>query len=142
MADDDKGQSGGVNISGGTVNVGGDIVGRDKIVTITATQQAFVDWRKEMEKKIESQPVSEDDKKDLKETVAKIETEAKKIEEQTQKGEEPDPSRLEKFINTLAVMGPDIFEVATTTLVNPLGGVGLVLKKIGDKAKLEKQAKK
>ncbi len=33
MADDDKGQSGGVNISGGSVNVGGDIVGRDKIVT-------------------------------------------------------------------------------------------------------------
>jgi len=142
MADDDKGQSGGVNISGGTVNVGGDIVGRDKIVTITATQQAFVDWRKEMEKKIEAQPVSADDKKDLKETVAKIETEAKKIEEQTKKGEEPDPSRLEKLVNTLAMMGPDIFEVATTTLVNPLGGIGLVLKKIGDKAKLEKQAKK
>ncbi len=142
MADDDKGQSGGVNISGGSVNVGGDIVGRDKIVTITATQQAFVDWRKEMEKKIEAQPVSADDKKDLKETVAKIETEAKKIEEQTKKGEEPDPSRLEKLVNTLAMMGPDIFEVATTTLVNPLGGIGLVLKKIGDKAKLEKQAKK
>jgi hypothetical protein len=137
-----EGQSGGVNISGGSVNVGGDIVGRDKIVTITATQQAFVDWRKEMEKKIETQPVSEDDKKDLKETVAKIETEAKKIEEQTKKGEEPDPSRLEKLVNTLAMMGPDIFEVATTTLVNPLGGIGLVLKKIGDKAKLEKQAKK
>ncbi|MBI5051781.1 MAG: hypothetical protein HZB52_00735 [Chloroflexi bacterium] len=137
-----EGQSGGVNISGGTVNVSGDIVGRDKIVTITATQQAFVDWRKEMEKKIESQPVSEDDKKDLKETVAKIETEAKKIEEQTKKGEEPDTSRLEKFVNTLAVMGPEIFEVATTTLVNPLGGIGLVLKKIGEKAKLEKQAKK
>ena len=142
MAEDDKGQSGGVNISGGSVNVGGDIVGRDKIVTITATQQAFVDWRKEMEKKIEAQPVPEDDKKDLKETIAKIETEAKKIEEQTKKGEEPDPSRLEKLVNTLAMMGPDIFEVATTTLVNPLGGIGLVLKKIGDKAKLEKQAKK
>lgn len=142
MADDDKGQSGGVNISGGTVNVGGDIVGRDKIVTITATQQAFVDWRKDIEKKIDAQPVSADDKKDLKETVAKIETEAKKIEEQTKKGEEPDPSRLEKLVNTLAMMGPDIFEVATTTLVNPLGGIGLVLRKIGDKAKLEKQAKK
>ncbi len=134
MADDDKGQSGGVNIRGGSVSVGGDIVGRDKIVT--QTQQVFNDWRKDMEKKIEALPtLSPDEKTDAKETVSKIEKEAAK-------GEQADPSRIEKLVNTLAMMGSDIFEVATTTLVNPLGGIGLVLKKIGDKAKLEKQTKR
>lgn len=31
MTDDKPGQSGGINISGGNVNVGGDITGRDKV---------------------------------------------------------------------------------------------------------------
>src|SRR5438045_8945129 len=39
MADERSGrQSGGVNISGGNVNVGGDIVGRDKITQISSNQ--------------------------------------------------------------------------------------------------------
>jgi hypothetical protein len=53
------------------------------------------------------------------------------------KGDQAEPSRLEKLINTLSVMAPDIFEVAVATLANPLAGIGLAVKKIGDKAKLE-----
>ena len=56
-------------------------------------------------------------------------------------------SRLEKLINplllggnTLAVIGPDVFEVVTATLANPLAGLGVALKKIGDRAKLEHAA--
>jgi hypothetical protein len=148
MTDQEKG--GGVHISGGNVTVGGDVVGGDKITTgnISGTSVAIgrdakavgspdlaallTQWQAQMEAKIDAQPnVSADDKKDLKEHVGKIQAEAAK-------GEQADPSRLEKLINTLAVIGPDIFDVAVTTLVNPLGGIGLALKKIGDKAKLER----
>ena len=91
-------------------------------------------WRTDMEAKIDAQPaLSPAEKTDAKEQVAKIEAEASQAEK-------ADPSRLEKLINTLAVMAPDIFEVAIATLANPLGGIGLVIKKIGDKAKLEREA--
>lgn len=36
-------------------------------------------------------------------------------------------------------MSEDIFEVAITTLVSPLAGIGLVLKKIGNKVSIEKK---
>ncbi len=140
-----EGRSGGVNIGGGSTNVGGDIsgrdslraggdiVGRDKVTIGDSSVQSLAQWRALVESKIEAQPtLSAEDKQDLKDQVAKIHAEASK-------GAQADPSRLEKLINTLAVMGPDIFEVAVTTIANPLAGVGLALKKIGDKAKLERQ---
>jgi hypothetical protein len=142
-----EGQSGGVNISGDSAKVGGDIVGRDSIraggdivgrdkLTIgDSAAQSLAQWRALVESKIEAQPnLSAEDKKDLKDQVAKIQAEASK-------GAQADPSRLEKLINTLAVMAPDIFEVAVTTIANPLAGIGLALKKIGDKAKLERATK-
>ena len=150
-----EGKSKGVHISGRNVTIGGDVVNGDKITTgnvhgtgialgrgaraaVTQTSGSpdlaalLAQWQTQMEAKIDAQPsISADDKKDLKEQVGKIQTEAAK-------GDQADPSRLEKLINTLAVMGQDIFDVAVTTLVNPLGGIGLVLKKVGDKAKLER----
>ncbi|MBI5712042.1 MAG: hypothetical protein HZC38_01245 [Chloroflexi bacterium] len=131
-----EGQSGGVNISGGTVNVSGDIVGHDKIVNASPQATAIADWRKDMEKKVDAQPnLSADDKQVIKDNLAKIEKESVK-------GDQADVNQIEKWFNMVAVMGPEIFEVAVATAINPLGGVGLVLKKISDKAKLEKQPKK
>ena len=153
MATDEKG--GGVHISGGNVTVSGGVVGGDKITTgnisgtgvaigrdpkaiVTQTSGSsdlaalLAQWQTQMETRIDARPnTSADEKQDLKEQVGKIQTEAAK-------GDQADPSRLEKLINTLAVMGSDIFDVAVTTLANPLAGVGLVLKKIGDRAKLER----
>jgi hypothetical protein len=145
-----RGQSGGVHISGGQVKVGGDIVGGDKISTgnVSGTGIAIgrgakavpdlaallAEWQAQMENRIDAHPaLSADEKKDAKDQIAKIQTEAAKAEQ-------ADPSRLEKLLNTLVVLAPDIFEVAVTTLANPLSGIGLVLKKIGDKAKLERKA--
>jgi hypothetical protein len=34
-------------------------------------------------------------------------------------------------------MAPDIFEVTVTTWTNPVAGVGMVLKKVAEKAKAE-----
>ncbi len=127
-----EGQSGGVNIDGSSVSVGGDLVGRDKITYADAgAAEALAQWRAEMNARIEADAhLSSDEKKDVRAQVAKIEQEAAK-------GPHADAGRLEKLINTLAVMGPDIFEVAIATLINPLAGIGLTLKKISDKAKLE-----
>jgi hypothetical protein len=91
-------------------------------------------WRSQMEDKIDNQPtLSPDDKEDLKQQVVKIEAEATK-------GAQVEISRLEKLINTLNVMGPDIWDVAIASISNPLAGIGLVVKKIGDKIRLERQS--
>lgn len=139
-------EKGGVNISGGSVRTGRDIVGGDSYnvdhidggnvaVGHGASAQSntinFADWRVQMDKQIEAHSeLASADKQDLKETITKIASEGAK-------GKHADPGRIEKLINTLAAMAPDIFEVATTTLANPLAGIGITLKKIGDKAKLE-----
>ena len=124
-------EHGGVHISGGSVHAGRDIVGGDSYNVDHAESANFADWRAQMEKQIDAQSnLTPTEKQDLKEIVAKITGEGTL-------GKHADPGRIEKLINTLAALAPDIFEVATTTLVNPLVGIGLTLKKIGDKAKLE-----
>jgi hypothetical protein len=93
----------------------------------------LAEWQTNMEAKIDALTgVLAEDKEDLRDTIVKIKTEAAKAEQ-------ADPCRLERLLNSIAVMGPDIFEVAVTTLISPLKGIGLVLKKIGDKARLERQ---
>ena len=91
------------------------------------------EWRVQMGTWIDTRPnLSADDQQDLKEQIGKIQTEAAK-------GEQMDSSRLEKLINMLSVIAPDVFEVAVTTLANPLAGIGLALKKIGNRASLERK---
>lgn len=149
-------QSGGINV-GGSATAGGDMLGGSKYGDTTvvkgvgagasvaagrgASVQAntfvgdLAQWQTQMDQAIDqTASLSAAEKQDLKEQVAKIQQEAAK-------GDKVDVGRLEKLINTLAPMAGDIFEVAITTLASPLLGIGLVLKKIGDKAKIEKQAK-
>ncbi len=133
--------SGGVNINvgNGSMNVGGDIVGRDKTTYTedsgqTQLAEILLQWQKQMSKEIDQANLSSDEKQDVKEQIDKIKS---NIEQDRGKN----PGRLEKLINMLSAMSPDIFDVATTTLVNPLAGIGLTIKKISDKAKLEVQPK-
>jgi len=153
-----SGQSGGISISGDVASgdvIGGDRVTRGDVITVgevgagaavaagrgaaasvgesSELVAALAQWQAQMEAKIEKQPdLSTDDKKDLKDQVGKIQAEAAK-------GEQADVGRLERLVNTLGVMAPDIFEVAVATLANPIAGIGLVFKKVGDKAKLEQK---
>lgn len=93
-------------------------------------------WMTQITKKINSLPdISQAEKEDIKQQVEKIRNEARK-------GTKAEVGRLEKLINTLSVIAPDIFDVVVATLANPLAGIGLVIKKIGDKAKLEKDMHK
>ena len=94
----------------------------------------WAEWRDQMGTWIDEQPsYSASEKQDLKGQIGKIQAEC-------ERGAVLDTSRLEKLLNTLAVIGPDVFEVATATLANPLAGIGVALKKIGDRARLERKA--
>ncbi len=66
---------------------------------------------------------------------AKLEDQVKKIEAEAAKGEAADPSKLERWIKTLAKMAPDIVEVMAASLAGPVAGFAVVFKKIVERAK-------
>jgi hypothetical protein len=70
------------------------------------------------------------DKQEISETVQKIQTEVVKSDQTNVK-------RVEQWLKTLALMAPDIFEVTVATLTNPLTGLGTVIRKIAEKARIE-----
>lgn len=145
---------GGVNlghISGSTINIGnvdasvkagGDVVGGDKITSTTSTggdsaqaqlEAALTQWREELATVLEqAQDLDSDDK-------AYAEKTADKVIEEAKKGDQADPAKLEGFFKRIGNMAPDILEVTATTLQNPFKGVGLVLQKINDRIKLERE---
>ncbi|GAB4458252.1 MAG: hypothetical protein Kow0031_38770 [Anaerolineae bacterium] len=142
-------QIGGVNlsnISGSTINIGniaanvtagGDVVGGDKITTTAAPDSpqaqltaALAQWQQQVEA-ILSRLDDEDEREFGQKTVAKAVDEA-------QKGETADPVKIETWLDKLSNMAPDILEVTATTLQNSFAGVGLVLRKINDRIKLER----
>ncbi len=104
-------------------------------VAPSLNQDVFALWRNNLAAKIDAHPhLSSDEKQDAKDQLETIEQEAAK-------GKKADPGRLEKLLNTLTAMGPDILEVAIATLAGPLVGIGLVVKKVGEKAKIEVEKK-
>lgn len=106
--------------------------GANASITNTESLTAVVTWMVQINRVIDSSPdISRAEKDDLKQQV-------EKISDEIQKGSKAEMGRLEKLINAFGVMAPDIFEVIMATLANPLAGIGLVIKKIGDRAKLEK----
>lgn len=97
---------------------------------------SIIGWMAQINKKIDLlSNISQAEKEDLKQQV-------EKIGDEVQKGSKVELGRLEKLINTLSIIAPDIFDVVIATLTNPLAGIGLVIKKIGDKAKLESENSK
>jgi len=138
MSEKPKHQTGVTINSNGSIKIGGDVVGGDKITYTSAPnqigfEQTLIQWEKQMKDTVDKTDLSPDEKKDINNQVTTIRTAI------TQDGNK-NPSRLEKLINTLAVMSSDIFDVAITTLANPLAGIGLTLRKISDKAKIERQS--
>lgn len=66
---------------------------------------------------------------------ARLENQVKKIEAEAAKGEAADPSKLERWMKTLAKMAPDIMEVMAASLAGPVAGFTVVFKKIVEHAK-------
>jgi hypothetical protein len=70
-----------------------------------------------------------------KQDVADAKAAVEQIKVEAAKGDKVDESALERQFRNVARMGPDILEVVTATLVNPAAGVGLIIKKIAQKAR-------
>lgn len=109
--------------------VGGDKVGRDKITGVTGADLAQM--FKDIYSRIEARPADPNvEKEEVKDTV-------QKIEQEVEKGEEANPSKVERWLKTLKDMAPDIGDVTIACLTNPAAGVAMVIKKIAEKAKAE-----
>jgi cell division septum initiation protein DivIVA len=78
--------------------------------------------------------VSLANKKDLQAEVKEIET---TVTEAVSKSENVDEGELSRHFRNIARMAPDVLEVVVATLVNPLAGLGVAVKKIAEKAKEE-----
>jgi len=144
----------GSNVNLGNVitgNVGGDVVGGDRIsgdkvgsskitdtvptqdVAVTELRKALVQWQKEIEAKVNTlSHLDDDEKEDLRQSVGRVAKEAAK-------GPQAEPGKIERWLNTIGAMAPDILDVTAATLQSPFKGVGLVLQKISDRVKLERQ---
>ena len=120
-----KKQSGGVSIKGTKVNIGGDIVGHDKITAHYGFSDEFKKIRELIDKRPEDSSV---DKDELKDTVDKIENEIKK-------GEEANPAKVERWLKFLASMADDIFQVTVAALASPTLGVAKAIQLIIKKGK-------
>jgi hypothetical protein len=83
--------------------------------------------------KIEARPEDPQvDKEEITQTV-------QRIEQETVKGEEANPGKVERLLTTLSGMAPDIGEVVLASLTNPAAGIATVLRKIAEKVKAESQ---
>lgn len=63
----------------------------------------------------------------------------KALELEARKGPRADETKTQKWINFLAEIAPDIWEVAIDTFINPIKGIGTIFKKIAEKERNEKE---
>ncbi len=125
------------NISGvsGTVAIAGGDITTNQTITNGLSAADIKQLFDRLSAAVDARPnTAPADKEDLKAEVEEIH-QAVKAAGQDQKP--PDEAFLERHFRNIARMAPDILDVAVATLVNPLGGLGLVVKKIADKAKAE-----
>ena len=137
------------NIKRSSIDINGDIVGGDKInagdisgtgINVGSGDQTIHTGPSETEianlfkpiyQQIESRPEDSDlDKEEMVETV-------KKIEHEVIKGKEANQNKLQRWLQTLGQMAPDILEVVTATLLNPAAGIAAVVRRVAAKAKEE-----
>jgi len=64
----------------------------------------------------------------------------KNLESEARKGDKADETKVNKWINFLAEIAPDVWEVAIDTLSNPIKGIGTAFIKVAGKAKQAKEA--
>jgi hypothetical protein len=113
-------QSGGVNISGGSVNVGGDLVGRDKISNVH--QQLSQQNLREINRMF-AHILHRIDVRASSATKAELKNVVSSIEREVKKGEAAETSKVEHWLLRLAAMADDIYQVTILALTNPIAGI-------------------
>ncbi len=126
-------QSGGVNSSGSSVSVAGDIVGRDKISSSQTgldqegLEKLLADFSR-IKLQIEQRPEDQDvDKEELHELV-------ENIEQEVVKGEAANPNKVERWLRFLAELADDVFQITAASLTHPVSGVAKAIQKIAQRA--------
>jgi cell division septum initiation protein DivIVA len=118
----------------GTVN----IAGRDIVTHHTTSGLSAAEIKQlfdQIYSRIETRPnTSTADREDLKAAVEEIQ---QSITTATQKNESVDEVFLARRFRNIARMAPDILDVVVAVLVNPLAGLGVAIKKIAEKVKVE-----
>jgi hypothetical protein len=109
------GQSGGVNVSGGSVTVGGDVVGRDKIVGTQISQvqldQAF-------------RPLEEAARSAAPEKQADAMQKVKELKAEAAKGKDADDGVVAKLVKGLVGLIPSAVSAVVGAFATPiLGGI-------------------
>jgi len=125
-----------------SVNVGGDVsgkvnvAGRDMHITEGGMDAAALEKLFDaMFQKMATLPnVSPQVVADVKPMVEEIKTEALK-------GDKADEGVIASKLRVIAAMAPDILDVVTATLANPVAGIGVAIQKIAKKAREEKGLK-
>jgi len=116
--------------TGGDLTISGDFVGRDKITVNSGIggaelAQLFVS----IQQQIRARPPDPNvDKEEITGMVDRIQQEATK-------GETANGGKLERWLRDLAGIAPDIFDVTVAALTSPAAAVGMVVKKVAEKAK-------
>jgi hypothetical protein len=123
---------GGQYIEGDVNTGGGDFVGRDQYTygpgaDLAAIAQAFEELKKALEK------VPEGPKK------AMAAQAVEGLKEEAEKGEDAEEENVVQWFECLALMLPDIGEVAIRTFLNPIDGLSTVFRKVAEKAKAGKE---
>lgn len=77
----------------------------------------------------------DDQKRDAKDAL-------KKLEEEAKKGEHANEGRMRKWLDFLAGMSGDLFDVVVATFTNPVSGLSTAFRKITERTKKEWDAKK
>ena len=107
--------------------------GRATVSISQAVQDDWKGWREKIASEIKAlKTLAAEDQTLLIQNVEQVVKEA-------EKGQEADASRIERLLNMITIMAPDILDVIFATIGNPLAGVGLVIKKIGDKVKVTRE---
>jgi transposase-like protein len=119
--------SGNVNIAAGNITTHQTTTG----LSAGELKQLFDQVYSAIENKPDTSPV---DKEDLTADVKEIQA---TITQAAQKNGEVNEGVLSRRFRNIARMAPDVLEVIVATLVNPLGGLGVAVKKIAEKAKEE-----
>jgi hypothetical protein len=99
------------------------------VIKRTADPEAIARAFKQFYDAVEARPdIPPADKEDLK-------TDLQEMEEEVAKGEEAQEGFLMRRLRNIKRMAPDIWEVILATFANPAAGLGLVAKKVAEKAK-------
>jgi Ternary complex associated domain 2 len=59
------------------------------------------------------------------------------VEQETAKGSDADPGKVEGWLRRLADLAPDVLEVTLATLANPVAGVTMAVRKTAERVRAE-----